>query len=70
MVSQIGPRVVRSKSCEGPAYPGKEPKRSQRTKRKFWGQQVLFGGKFPKFDPKRANLALELHREDQQQNLT
>jgi len=31
--------------------------KSQRAKRKFWGQQVLFGTKFLKFGPKRANLA-------------
>jgi len=35
---------------------GKAPKWSQKTKRIFWGQQVLFGTKFPKFGPKRANL--------------
>jgi len=29
----------------------------KRAKRKFLGQQVLFGTKFPKFGPKRANLA-------------
>ena len=57
MVSQIGPRVVRSYSCKGPAHPGKGPKKSQMAKRKFWGQQVLFGAKFWKFGPKRANLA-------------
>ena len=26
MVLQTGPRVVRSNSCKGPVYPGKEPK--------------------------------------------
>jgi len=26
-------------------------------KQKFWGQKVLFGTKFLKFGPKRANLA-------------
>jgi len=31
--------------------------KSQRAKRKFWGQQMLFGNKFLKFGPKRANLA-------------
>jgi len=51
MVSQIGPRVVRSNSCKGPAYPGKWSKKSQRVKRKFWGQQVLFGTKFLEFGP-------------------
>jgi len=38
-------------------YPGKRPKKSQRAKRKFWGQQVLFGTKYLKFGPERANLA-------------
>jgi len=37
IVSQIGPRVVRSTSCNRPAYLGKGPKKSQRAKRKFWG---------------------------------
>jgi len=58
MVSQTGPRVVRSNSCKGPVYPGKGPKKSHRAKRKFWGQQVLFGAKYLKFGPKRANLAI------------
>jgi len=57
MVSQTGPRVVRSNPCKGPVYAGKGPKKSQRAKQKFWGQQVLFGTKFLKFGPKRANLA-------------
>jgi len=57
MISQTGPRVVRSNSCKGPAYSGKGLKKSQRGKRKFWGQKVLFGTKFLKFGPKRANLA-------------
>jgi len=60
MVSQTGPRVVRSNSCKGPDYPGKGPKKSQRVKRKFWGQQVLFGTKFLKFGLKRANLATQI----------
>jgi len=29
MVSQTGPRVVRSNSCKGPVYPGKGPKKGQ-----------------------------------------
>jgi len=49
--------VVRANFCKGPAYPGKGPKKSQRAKRKFWSQQVLFGTKFLNFGPKRANLA-------------
>jgi len=57
MISQTGPRVVRSNSCKGPTHPGKGLKKSQKVKRKFWGQQVLFGTKFMKFGPKRANLA-------------
>ena len=56
MVSQTGPRVVRSKSCKGPVYPGKGAKKSQRAKRNFWGQKVLFGTKFLKFGPKKAKL--------------
>jgi len=44
MVSQTGPRVVRSNFSRGQIYPGKEPK----------GQQVLFGTKFLKFDPKNG----------------
>jgi len=28
MVSQTGPRVVRSNSCKGPAYSGKEPNKT------------------------------------------
>jgi len=50
--------VVRSNSCKGPVYPGKGPKKSQKAKRKFWGQQVLFSTKFLKFGPERANLAI------------
>jgi len=57
MVSQTGPMVVRSNSCKGPVYSGKGPKKSQRAKREFWGQQVLFGTKLLKFGLKRANLA-------------
>ena len=57
MVSQTEHRVVKSNSCKGPVYSGKRPKKSQRAKRKFWGQQVLFETKFLKFGPKRANLA-------------
>jgi len=57
MVSQTGPRVVRSNSCKGPVYSGKRLKKIQRAKRNFWGQQVLFGTKFLKFGPERANLA-------------
>ena len=49
MVSQTGPRVVRFNSCKGSAYPGKRPKKSQRAKQKFLGQQVLFGTNFLKF---------------------
>jgi len=49
MVSQTGPKVVRSNSWKGTAYLGKGPKKSQRAKRKFWGQQVVFGTKFLKF---------------------
>ena len=40
---------------------GKGPKKSQRAKRKFWGQQVSFGTKFLKFGLKRANLATLAH---------
>jgi len=50
-------RVVRSNSCNGPVYPGNGRKKRQRAKRKFWGHQPLFGTKFVKFGPKRANLA-------------
>jgi len=57
MVSQTIPSMVRSNSCKGPAYPGKGPKQRQRAKRRFCGEQVLFGTKFLKFGPKRANLA-------------
>jgi len=57
MVSHTGPRVVRSNSCDGPVYPGNGPKKSQKAKRKFWDQQVLFGAKYLKFGPKRVNLA-------------
>jgi len=35
--------VVRSNSCKGPVYSGKRPKKSQRAKRKFLGQEVSFG---------------------------
>ena len=50
MVSQTGTRVARPTSC-------KEPNLSwKRAKRKCCGQQALFGTKFLKFDPKRANL--------------
>ena len=41
----------------GQIYPGKGSKKSQRAKRKFCGQKLLFGTKFLKFGPKRANLA-------------
>jgi len=67
MVSQTGPRVVRSNSCKGPVYPGKGPKKNQRAKKepkgqtKFWGQQVLFGTIFLKLGSRRANLATLVH---------
>ena len=48
---ETGPRVVRSNSCKGPSPSWK------RAKRKFWGQEVLFGTNFLKFGNKRANLA-------------
>jgi len=51
MVTQTGPRVVRSNSCKGPNLSWKS------AKRKFWGQKVLFETKFLKFCPERANLA-------------
>jgi len=43
--------------ARGQICPGKGSKKSQRAKRKFWSQQVLFGTKFLKFYPKRADLA-------------
>ena len=46
---------------QGQIYPGKGPKKSQKVKRKFLGQQVLFGTKFLKFGPKRVNLATLHH---------
>ena len=57
MVSETGPRVVRSNFCKGPNLSWKRAKKNQRAKQKFWGQQVLFGTKFIKFGPKRASLA-------------
>jgi len=57
MVNQTRPKVVRPNSSKGTVYPGKGPKTSQRATRKFWGQHMLFGTKFLKFGPKRANLA-------------
>jgi len=47
-------RVVRPKFLQGTKS---ILKKSQRVKRKFWGQEVLFRTKFLKFGPKRANLA-------------
>jgi len=79
MVSQTGPIVARSNSCKGEVYPGKGPKKGQRAKRKFWGQQVLFGTKILKFGPKRPTkqpwlevntrfaAMILLHNKDQQQ---
>jgi len=62
MVSQTGPTVVRpSNSCKGPVYPEKGPKKSQRVKRIFWGQKVLFGTKFLKFDPKGPTWQYHCH---------
>jgi len=57
MVSETGLRVVRSNSWKGPNLSWKRTKKSQRAKRTFCGQQVLFGTKFMIFGPKRANLA-------------
>jgi len=57
MVSQTGPRAVRSDFCKGSNLSWKRAKKSQRAKPKPWGQQVLFGTKFLKFGPKRVNLA-------------
>jgi len=51
MVSQKGPRVVRSDLCKRPNSSWK------RAKRQFWGQLVLFQTKFLKFGSKWANLA-------------
>jgi len=51
MVSQTRLRVIKSDSCKRPSLS------SKRAKQKFWSQQVLFGTKFLKFGPKRANLA-------------
>ena len=45
--------------ARGQIYPGKGPKKSQRAKPKFWGQQVLCGTKFLTFDPKKINLATQ-----------
>ena len=51
MVSQKGPRVVRSDFCKGPNLSWK------RAKRHVWGQLVLFQAQFLKFGSKWANLA-------------
>jgi len=62
MVSQTGPKVVRSNSSKGPVYPGNRSKKSRRAKQKFWGHQMLIGTTFLKFGPKMANLATLLSR--------
>jgi len=36
--------------ASGQVYPRKGPKKHKRAKRKFWGQEVLFGTKFLIFD--------------------
>jgi len=41
----------------GPNLSWKGAKKSQKAKRKFWSQQVLFGTKFLNFGSKRLNLA-------------
>jgi len=52
MVSQTGPRVVRSNSCKGPVYPGKGPKNSQRAKRNFGASKCCLGPNFWNLAPK------------------
>jgi len=47
MVSKTGPRVARSNSCMGPAYPGKKPK----------GQTKNFGARKCYLGPNFWNLA-------------
>jgi len=62
MVSQTGLRVVRSNSCKRPAYMLEKGQKR--------GQQMLFGTKFLKFGPKRANLATLLCLQKQVAKLT
>jgi len=57
MVSQTGPRVVRSNFCKGSHLPWKRAKKEPKGQNKILGQQVLFGTEFLKFGPKRAKLA-------------
>jgi len=54
MVSETGPRVVRSNFCKGPNLSWKRAKKNQRAKRKFWGQQVLFGNQIYKIWPQKG----------------
>jgi len=52
MVSQTGPRVVRSNPCKGPVYPGKGTKKSQRAKQNFWASKCYLGPNFWNLAPK------------------
>jgi len=45
MVSQIGPRVVRSNFARGQIYPGKERKRAKGPASVLWDQFLKFGPK-------------------------
>jgi len=46
MVSQTGPRVVRSNSCKGPVYPRKGPKKSQGPNDNFRPSKCCLGPNF------------------------
>jgi len=52
MVSQTGPRVVRSNSCKGPVYPGKESKRAKGPNENFRFSKCYLGPNFWNLSPK------------------
>jgi len=70
MVSQTGPRVVRSNSCKGPVYLGKEPKKAKGPNENFGANKCYLGPNILNLAPKgptwqpwsRVSVMAELRR--------
>jgi len=59
MVSQTGPRVVRSTSCKGLVYPGKGPNKNFGANKCYLGQNFLnLAPKGPTWQPWPRHLAV------------
>jgi len=54
MVSQIGPRAVRSNFCKGPAYPGNSQKWHKGPNETFEASKCYLGQNFLNSAPKRS----------------